>query len=271
LFSEKHVNVKYKGETMMRTTFRMTVIVSAAILLSFVCGKIAEAKGQETLKLNYLDFAPFSWKDAEGHMKGIFIDVHNEALNRRMGVSVTHAEYPWKRAQIMVKRGEADGFTTVPTSERREYTEISKESVIISDVVLFASVKNPKMEDFKKVKTISDLKGFRLVDYLGNGWAKKNLDGLDVTWEYGISETLILLASGKGDMFVQSGHVTDYNIKKLGLQNQIVEIHNVLESVSFNLCIGKKSAYANILPEFDKTIQEMRKDGTLQKIYDMYR
>jgi polar amino acid transport system substrate-binding protein len=227
--------------------------------------------GQEAMKLNYLNFAPFSWKGTDGQMKGIFIDVHNEALGKRMEIPVTHTEYPWKRAQWMVKTGESDAFTTVPTSERREYTEISSEPVVISDMVLFANKKNPKIGEFEKIKTISDLKGFKLLDYIGNGWAEKNLAGLDVVWGNDIEQILKTLAAGRGDIFIHPVHVTVYNIKKMGLQDQILKINNVMESVSFNLCIGKKSSYANILPKFDETIREMRKDGTLQKIYDAYR
>jgi len=232
----------------------------------------AHASAQEPIKLNYLSYAPFSWKDADsGRMKGIFIDVHNEALGKRMNIPVTHTEYPWKRAQQMVRRGEADAFTSVPTPERRAYAEISSEPVVLTEITLFANRKNPKLGEFKKVRKISDLKGFNLLDYLGNGWAEKNLAGMNVDWGNGMGQILKALAAGRGDLFVQNIHVTAYNIKKLGLQEHILRVPADLESVSFNLCIGKKSSYVNVLPKFDETIREMRNDGTLQKIYDDYR
>ncbi len=241
------------------------------LLIVIVATTSAHVSAQEPMKLNYLNFAPFSWKDADGRMRGIFIDVHDEALGKRMKISVTHTEYPWRRAQFMVERGEADAFTTVPTPKRRKYAEISGESVVVSDIILFANRENPKVGEFGKIRKISDLKGFRLVDYIGNGWAKKNLTGFDVVWGNGISQVLKALAAGRGDLFIHPVHVTVHNIKKLGLQKQILKIPNVIESVSFNLCIGKKSSHVNILSEFDETIREMRKDGTLQEIYDKYR
>ncbi|MDM8549468.1 transporter substrate-binding domain-containing protein [Desulfobacterales bacterium HSG2] len=246
----------------------MKKLLLVVVIVAVTSGQVF---GQEPMKLNYPNFAPFSWKDTDGRMKGIFIDVHNEALGKRMEIPVTHTEYPWKRAQHLVKRGKADAFTTVPTPERREYTEISSESVVVSDMILFANKKNPKVGEFGKIRKISDLKGFRLLDYIGNGWAEKNLAGLNVTWGDDIKQILKALAAGRGDLFIHPVHVTVYNIKKLGLQEQILKIHSVMESVSFNLCIGKKSSYVNILPKFDETIREMRKDGTLQKIYDNYR
>ncbi len=62
-----------------------------------------------------------------------------------------------------------------------------------------------------------------------------------------------------------------YNIKKLGYQDRIIELPNIIDSAPFRFCIGKKSTYVNILSKFDETIKEMKKDGKLQKIYDNYK
>ena len=230
----------------------------------------SQVSAREPMKLNYLKYPPLSW-EVNGKVRGIMVDVLNEALQNRMGIKVTHHEYPWKRAQLIVKHGNADGFTTVPTAERREYMDISNEPVIITNITLFAMKGSPKITDLKAVKTIPDLKGFHIIDYTGNGWAKKNLAGLDVTWVPGMDNVLKMLAVGRGDVFVQNSLVTHYNIKMLGLQDKIIEIPNILETVSFNLCVGKKSSYNNILPEFDETIKKMREDGATKKIYDRYK
>jgi polar amino acid transport system substrate-binding protein len=76
------------------------------------------------MKLNYFRYPPLSW-EVNGKVRGILVDVLNEALQNRMGIKVTHHEFPWKRAQLMVRYGNADRFTTAPTPERREYTDVS--------------------------------------------------------------------------------------------------------------------------------------------------
>jgi len=50
-----------------------------------------------------------------------------------------------------------------------------------------------------------------------------------------------------------------------------VELPNVVDSASFNLCVGKQSSFAGLLPQFDETMKAMKKAGVLQKIYDKYR
>jgi len=225
---------------------------------------------QSTLKLVYFEnYSPFSWKE-NNQMYGILIDVLNEALQTRMGIPVKHEGYPWQRAQIMVKRNIADAFATVPTPERKEYTVISNEPVVLATFTMFINKQSSKIEQFKKIKTIDDLKHFELGQYIGSGWAKKKLSNMKVMWTTKLDSVLKMLLHHRFDIFIDTSQVIRYNIKKMGYQNQIIEIPTILDSAPFSLCIGKKSPYVNILLKFDKTIKEMREDGKLQAIYNKY-
>jgi len=229
------------------------------------------ALAQSPLKLVYFqNYAPFSWK-VNTQMHGILIDVLNEAIEVRMGIPVSHGGYPWKRAQLMVRWNEADAFATVPTPERRAYTEISTEPVVLATITMFIRKGNPEIEELKKVRTVSDLKPFKLGHYIGSGWAKKNLVDLNVSWSPKLDHVLAKLNEGRIDVFVDTSQVVRYNIKKLGYQDRIIELPNIIDSAPFRLCIGKKSSYVNILSKFDEIIKEMKKDGKLQEIYDNYK
>lgn len=230
----------------------------------------ASFAGKSMDMVYFENFPPFSWKD-NGKMQGILIDVLTEAVEKRMGIPVKHEGYPWARAQLLVKEGQADAFVSVPTPERLEYTFSSKEMVVMSTFTLFAKVGNPKIKDLKNVKRLSDLKRFKLGHYMGSGWAKKNLEGMDVEWAPSLDICLDMLNMGRFDAFIDVSQVIRFNIKKRGLQNQLVEIPTVLDSSSFNLCIGEKSPYTKILYRFDETMRKMKKDGTLQKIYNKYK
>lgn len=227
---------------------------------------------QDTMKLVYYnDFAPFSWEDGEKQMHGILIDVINEAIQKQMGIHISHKGYQWARAQKKVRDGEADAFITVPTSARREYTKINTEPVIVGKVTIFTSKDNAKMEELKKIRKPSDLKDFKILDYLGNGWAKKNFSDFNVDWYARIDDVLLKLAKGQGDVFVHSSQVANYIINKLGLKEQLIEIPIILELIDFNLCIRNDSPYINIITEVDEIIRKMRDDGRLQEIYDKYK
>ncbi len=227
---------------------------------------------QDTMKLVYYnDFAPFSWEDSEKQMHGILIDVVNEVIQKQMGIAVSHQGYQWEKAQEKVRNGEADAFITVPTQQRREYTQISTEPFIVGPVTLFTSKANPKIEFLKKVHKLSDLKQFKLVDYSGNGWAKKSFSGFNVDWYDKVDDVLFQLVKSREDVFVHSSQVANYTIKELGLRNQLIEIPIVLESIDFNLCIGINSQYIGIIEKVDKILREMRADRRLQKLYEKYK
>lgn len=244
----------------------MKKIILLLVFLLFA----APLHAQETMRLVYFEnFPPFSWRE-DDQMQGILIDVVNEAVQARMGIPVSHEGYPWARAQRMVKSGEADAFVTIPTPERKEYTKASNEPVITTKVTLFTNINHERMEEFKNIKVIADLKSFRLVDYIGNGWAHENLSGFNVDWSPHMNNVLHKLAHNRGDLFAQVSQVTRYTIKQLGLEDVIVEIPTVLDSATFNLCIGHNSPFINIIPKFDEIMNDMRNDGKLHEIYATY-
>jgi len=244
------------------------LIIVIACILFFASPLIAK----DVMKLVYYnDFAPLSWEDSEKQMHGILIDVINEAIQKQMGIHISHKGYQWAKAQKIVRDGEADAFITVPTPARRKYTKISTEPVIIGKVTIFTSKDNAKMEKLKKIRKLSDLRDFKILDYTGNGWAKENFSDFNVDWYARADDVLLNLAKGQGDVFVHSSLVANYLINKLGLKEQIIEIPVVLETVDFNLCIKNDSPYISIIAEFDEIIRKMRDDGSLQKIYDKYK
>ena len=241
------------------------------VFLLFFCFLADALYAQEEMKIVYFDnYPPFSWKNDSGIMQGILIDVLNEAIQAQMRIRISHEGYPWARAQQRVRNEESDAFVTVPTAERREYTVISTEAVVTADVTMFTRKGHPKIDEFRKIKTFSDLKGFKLIDYIGNGWAETRLAGFDRDLCSKMDNVFFMLGRGRGDLFVQSSQVGNYTIKKLKLYNQIVEIPNVLESTPFHLCIGEKSSYAKIIAGFDETLRKMRESGKLQQISDKY-
>jgi len=242
----------------------------AFFLLTIVLISTA-ASAQKPVNLVYFEnYAPFSWKE-NNQMHGILINVLNEAIQMRMGIPVSHSGYPWARAQNRVKNNKSDAFVTVPTPERKTYTEISTEPIVLATFTLFVKKGNSKIENIRTVKAISDLQKFTLGHYIGSGWAKKNLGNMNVSWTSKLDNTLTMLIKGRFEIFVDTSQVVRFTIKKLNYQGQIVELPNIVDSAPFNLCIGKESPYVNILPKFDKTLKDMKKDGKLQKIYDNYK
>ena len=105
--------------------------VSKVICLLIFCitfhTQLAAMEAMEIVYFN--DAEPFCWNDDQGTTKGVFIDIMEESIGKRLGIHINHTGYPWKRAQKNVKAGLSDAFITIPTQERKKYISASSEYV----------------------------------------------------------------------------------------------------------------------------------------------
>ncbi len=175
----------------------------------------------------------------------------------------------------MVMKGKADGYCTVITSERLSFSDATQQSIIDVNFKIFVPAKSPKLEQLKHVTSIPELKGFKLVDYMGSGWAKNHLvkAGLDVHLLQSNEQIWRYLLLGRADITVNNEWTTRYSLKKEGYKDQFLELPNPMtpEPISFHIFIGKKSSFLPNLKHVDKVIKQMKEDGTLQRIYDPYK
>jgi polar amino acid transport system substrate-binding protein len=227
------------------------------------------ATAAEPMHFVYYDsYRPRSWDD-NGTMRGILVDIVNEAIGKRLGIPVTHAGYPWKRAQLKVKEGTADAFITMPNEERRTYTVIGNEPVIEFALRIVTRKNHDKVREMELITSVEQLTGYKIVDYLGNGWAKRNLTEVNVHWLPDVDKIFPFLVGGRADILVASKR-TLYEIKRQGYDSQLMALPNKLSSVSFHMCVGKNSPYKDRLNDFDRIIREMHEDGTIDRIEENY-
>lgn len=251
----------------MKKITKLTLLTALWAMLT-----LTTAYGQEPMKMTYFNnFPPFSWASEDGKMQGILVDVVDEIVGSEMGISLSHEGFPWARAQQMVKDGDADGFVTVPTPARQEYAETGKEEVIMSKMVIFVKKGSEAATKLRNAKDLSDLKEMSIIDYVGNGWGDRNLEGFKRHLAPKMDNVLQMLVAERGDLCITDSVVGWYNLKQLGLQDQVEEMPLVLDQVPFVLCVGKNSKYVGIVEDVDRKLKDAREDGRLQAIYDRYR
>jgi polar amino acid transport system substrate-binding protein len=228
---------------------------------------------EDVMKFGYADTAePMSWKGEDGNVCGILIDIANEVVQKRMKITVSHQAHPWARTQKLVQDGVIDALIT-NGDVRSEWAVHTKEAVFPYEQKVLTNVKNPKIEQLRKVKTIEDLKPFKLIVHRGEGWAGKYIVGKEGFDYHSVTDHemvyQLLAKGGRGDASAVNGLVANHTIKKLGLKGQLDTVAT-LDSVPFHFVIGKNSPYTKILPQLDEIIREIKEDGTLEKIFSKY-
>ncbi|KKJ78208.1 hypothetical protein WH95_02395 [Kiloniella litopenaei] len=222
------------------------------------------------LKLAFPEhYAPLVWTE-NGKMKGAAIDLLNIIFRNKLDVETQYNGYPWSRAQINVEKGIADAFVTTPTPERLTYTTCSTEPVFDIDIVIYTYLNHPRRDEILAVSTPRDLLKFILVDYRGNGWLKSRLPDARVVWTDTLEQTYKLLANKRADIIVRDTVNFDYHARDHRYTDRIEKTSVVVDTINIHLCINKTSEYTSILPDFDRVVRELRKEGVIESIVKDY-
>jgi len=272
---EKQNKIKGKHDVVipMRMRVNRLFLVAYVAVLLAVSGP-AESElspDSEVLTIVYDSFARFIFTE-NGKAEGLYVDIITEALERRLDVPVEFIWQPWQRAQFSVERGDADAMITLVTPLRSRYSEAGEVPVAISPVGLFTAAGHPDLERMKQIRSLQDLAGYRILTYLGDGWAQQYLAGLSVDFDGKDFEAVFRkLEWGRGDVFLQIEDVTRHYISALGYEDVIVQVPGVvLGNVKFSLMISKQSPFVELLPRIDSTLREMWEDGTIKQIEEKY-
>ncbi len=250
---------------------RCKIIIFTAILLFALVSPVLSEEA--FFVADDIDAAPYISANTDKKPVGIFYDIIRGAL-RRMGVSLKYEVFPWKRAQLLVQQKQADALVTIPTPERLEYLVPSQEPVFVMKYKIFTQHENPNLARIKAIKTLADLEGLLIVDYIGDGWAEKNLRQFGVDWSPNLTSACKKIAAHRGDVFLQDEMMVLHairNLKDKGVYSEldldsIISFDAPVAQIGFHLLIHKESKFLKLLSEFDETIRAMRKDGELEII-----
>jgi len=223
------------------------------------------------------DYKPYIYKDANGSCQGIFKDLMEEIF-RRLHIPLECRLYPWKRTQVFVHSGRADGMVTVATKKRLE-TMVKTDPLVTSGEKIFARKDNPNIDEIKKIKTIEEMKPFKVVEVIGAGWAEENFKDLPhLIWVPKLSSALYMLANGRVDIYVMNEFSGIETIRRMRKEpspfqenfNKIIVTPHTLEKISYSLLINKNSPWAYLVPKINTILKELKQDGTYDRILQKY-
>ncbi|MCR8922255.1 transporter substrate-binding domain-containing protein [Dasania sp. GY-MA-18] len=225
---------------------------------------------QDSIRLAYgHSYAPFSWLQ-QGEVKGLQVDILTELFEKRLGIKTVHRAYPWKRAQWQVQTGQDDAMLTANTPERSLYTHASTEVLIPVNYYVYTYRDHPQLQEMLAITDVEGFKQFHLVEYLGGSLAGFSADDLQISMVPELDAALKFLAQRRADIFIESAQITEFNIKKMQLDNNIVQVPFIVETNLRRLLISKQSPFAKKMQQIDKAIAAMKADGTINRLQQKY-
>ena len=220
------------------------------------------------------NYPPLIYRGPDGKPAGIFYEIVDEAF-QRMGIPHKVRLYPWPRAQKIVIEGGADGLVTALTKKRKRYF-VASDPILLASEEIFANRNNPRIDEIMAIRSLKQLRSFRVVETIGSGWTEENLQGAKIIWVPDMDNAFFMLIKGRADVYIANGFTGAYFIrKKIRIGDSLSEGYRQiivnpypLSTIAFRLLIRKGSPYVKIIDDFNKTIHQMQLDGTIQHIIE---
>ena len=220
------------------------------------------------------NFMPFAFVE-NGQIKGIDCDIVME-MGQRMGISISIELVPWKRLLLMTRTGACDGgFSLFKTKEREEFG-IFAFPVPLHQSTYCIFVKSGEEFPFRGIwdlygKRVGKDRGFAISDDFDDAISRNKFQVEEVE---SVKNNIKKLMAGRIDCFVGNYYTTIYYMKKLELFGRIIRLlRPATEERNCYLVLSKNGPLPNknrLLENINRTLIQMKTDGTIQKIFDKY-
>jgi len=211
---------------------------------------------------------PFFYQGSDQEF-GIIGDIVIEASKRQGIQPVIIDPTPWKRTLLMLKHGSIDVVAgAIKTQERAREFQFS-DTLITTQLRVI--VRKDKQFLFKSIKDLKGLEGLKIRGHsLGtvhDNYAQRNLIIKEV---HDISSILKMLMAHRADYGIYEIHGAVHNIKRFNLGNQLTILEHALSEEPLFVAFSKKSECSGAANSFFNTFNDMKRDGSIQRIQEHY-
>lgn len=237
-----------------------------------------QSPGHEKLTFAFAENAPPYSFSSEERAAGLLPDLVQLVFSMVPGYTADSAVMPWARAQYNVRFGDADGFLTYPSRERRDYAVFSAEPLFTQDFGhLVYSADNPNIAQIESATSFADLAGLKVIVEKGSKWEDENIPGyLERVPGRDVDTMMHLLMLRKaGDFLVQPAEDARFIAGRLGyLDNLKVRkvdfIPNAL--IPFHLGVARSLPFAEeVIGQVDEVMADPDFRSQQSRIIASYR
>jgi polar amino acid transport system substrate-binding protein len=198
---------------------------------------------------------------------GIAVEI-TKTIFRRIGLEPRLGLFPWKRVLKMAEMGRADGIMLLMKKKDREAYLVYTDKLFTNRDRVYGN------NDTKNItlKSLSSLKDFRIgyvmgysygdtVDKLLSSSEQRKISG------YTPENIIASVVNKRVDFIIEIKPVVDSILKNnVGWTGNIHEMNIELETYDYYMAISKKSKYVSYIPKMNKVINQMKQDGTMDRL-----
>lgn len=239
--------------------------------LNFQLMKQEAFEEEKTITIATSPYEPyFIYDEKTKRLSGMDYDFI-QAVFSESNYKVTFKIVPWDTSIKMVKNGLSDILPAISYDKNREsYLKFSDSYRFESPYSFYTSrVGNTS------VRQLSDLREKRIGMISGYTYFPELYQVKSTLFESSKEDILFKkLLKGQLDVVVLEMDSGDYQVKKLGLEEQICKesfVFVLKNPVKTYLGFGKEKKHAQACEFFNNKVKEMQKDGSLQKIMNRYK
>lgn len=243
-----------------------SLIVSLVLCLGLGCVAAADP-----LTVVTISYPPYQYEE-DGQVDGAATRVVREVFER-MDVAVSIRLLTWVEALEQVKTGEADAiYTAFRTEEREAFLAYPKVELVGQTTSLF--VRAGSVIDYSGDLSQLDGYSFGVVEGVSYGPLFDEAVRSGVVNNLVVSSTegmsLLRFLDGEFDILVSNWLQTKTLLKLMNRADAAYELLPPLQNIKSYLAFSKKSKHIDLLPQFEKTLRDVREDGTFGKIFQQF-
>jgi polar amino acid transport system substrate-binding protein len=247
----------------------MKRIIAVCILILFAAGTVITASAADKKIVVVVDrhYPPYTYGTAE-RAKGLYTGLIEEAFTR-MGREVEIRALPWKQALKEGREGRAAVGGIYKNSVRLKIYDYSRP---FFEERLSVYVKRGKAFRFSR---LSDLQG--KVIGLNHAWSYGDeFDAARKKYHFVTEEVLSnaqnfrKLVAGKIDCLVADEIAASHIIRQEHLSDQVEKLEMPAAVNKAYLAFAKRLNKKDLLEKFNRTLEEMKKDGSYRRIVEHF-
>lgn len=235
------------------------LLLISLFLSSFICASSEDTK--EPVLFATSTIKPWGM-EIDGEMSGLLIDSIEE-IHKKTAIPYLNNFRPYTRVLQEIVSGQADFAITFRSPD------VDKKAILVGDIAQTNVVVITRANFHQEVESLESLKGFKIGHIRGSKYGPRFDQARHFTRIpiNSIEQGLGMLIRGRIDAMAAVDHTIYWGLNALGIQADEVSELTRIPGPVLSLYLSRKSEHIALLSLYQTAVNELKTDGTFERIY----